>query len=199
MFDGRTHPGDEKRPPRTWTYLRPNWLTGGYSAFRDTELDKRLFHVRLTTALQCDDEVCAQEEEYFGEMKQEPFDTPFGFKYLLDPDGNAYTNRFYRLLGADSCPLKMSLWREWHDDRLVPWLHFIPVSQGMEELPELMRFLATTPEGEAIGRRIATAGGEWYGRALTEVHQGVYIYRLLLELAWLQNPARVPHPPEWRY
>lgn len=54
-----------------------------------------------------------------------------------------------------------------------------------------MRFLATTDEGREIGRRVAEAGKYWDGKALREIDRGVYFYRLLLEMAWLQNPERV--------
>jgi hypothetical protein len=86
--------------------------------------------------------------------------TPYSYRYLLDIDGNSYSGRFYRFLASRNVPLKISIFREWHDERLVPWYHYIPVSQSMDELPELIRFLATTREREEIRRRIAVAGRE---------------------------------------
>ncbi len=82
-----------------------------------------------------------------GRFHYEDRSAPFEYRYLIDIDGNAYANRFYRLLGSDSVPLKITIFKEWHDDRLIPWLHYIPVSQSMEEIPELTRFLISNRVG----------------------------------------------------
>lgn len=95
------------------------------------------------------------------------------------------------MLASNSAVLKTTIFKEWHDERLVPWLHYIPVSLCLDELPELVRFLATTNEGREIGHRVAQEGKRWHTRGLREVDRGIYFYRLLIELAWLQNPKRV--------
>jgi hypothetical protein len=154
--------------------------------------DPRLFNVALTKIVGCADErVCNEQKRFFGLPR--PLDSEleaFRYRYVIDIDGNSYSGRFYRFLASRSVPLKVSIFREWHDDRLVPWLHYVPISLSMDELPEVVRFLATTAEGQRISRRIAEAGREWYFKALTPVHQGIYLYRLMLELAWMQNPSR---------
>jgi hypothetical protein len=58
----------------------------------------------------------------------------------------------------------------------------------MGELPELMRYLALTEEGNQIAKEIADAGREWLGKALRKEDAGIYMYRLLLELGRLLNP-----------
>ncbi|KAL8302618.1 hypothetical protein RB597_002805 [Gaeumannomyces tritici] len=87
------------------------------------------------------------------------------------------------MLASRGCPLKATAFREWHDDRLVPWLHYVPVSQSLEELPELVRFLAGTRGGGDVARATADAGRELYNRAVGPLHQSLYLYRLMLELA----------------
>ena len=54
-----------------------------------------------------------------------------------------------------------NLFREWHEDRLIPWVHYVPISLGMEELPETVRYLLKDPEGQRIASRIAKESRHW--------------------------------------
>jgi hypothetical protein len=58
----------------------------------------------------------------------------------------------------------------------------------MEELPELVSFLTSNEKGQRIAREIAERGRDWYFKALREVDMSIYTYRLVLELARLQDP-----------
>ncbi|KAJ5111993.1 glycosyl transferase family 90 domain-containing protein [Penicillium argentinense] len=69
---------------------------------------------------------------------------------LFDLDGNSTSTRFYRLLSRRAVVLKQTWFHEWHDDRLIPWAHYILVTMSMEELPALMDFLINDPEGEQL-------------------------------------------------
>jgi hypothetical protein len=163
-----------------------------WRTYTSPRLDRELYNVHITAALQCDQAECEQQERFFriAEHSDQPPTQPYRHRFAFDIDGNSYSGRFHKHLAGHTTPLKLSIFREWHDERLTPWLHYVPVSQSMEELPELMRFLATTGEGQEIAFRIAEEGSKWYHRALTPVHQGLYLYRLFLELAWLLNPER---------
>lgn len=123
----------------------------------------------------------------------EPDPRSEGFKYTLafDLDGNGHSGRFYRLLNSWSLPLKQTVFREWHDERLQPWLHYVPISLGMQELPEVVRYLSIEEEGQQLAELMAEEGREWSLRALRPVDQAIYLYRLILELARLQDPERV--------
>lgn len=181
------------RQKRNFTHLSaPHDNNAEYFPYISPGINRMLFNIALTKVVGCaDDAVCDEQKTFFGLPRSVDSEfEPFRYRFVIDIDGNSYSGRFYRFLASRSVPLKVSIFREWHDDRLVPWLHYIPVSQSLEELPELMRFLATTSEGQAISRRIAEAGREWYFRALTPVHQGIYLYRLMLELAWMQDLSR---------
>jgi len=57
-----------------------------------------------------------------------------------------------KLPTSRSAPLKQMLLREGHDGRLAAWVHYIPVSLGMEELPELVNWLTGSARGHAEGR-----------------------------------------------
>lgn len=181
---------------QNYTYLQLANDTGQASdpwhTYTTPHLDRKLYNVHISAALQCDDDECEQQARFFriGEHSDQPPTQPYRYRFAFDIDGNSYSGRFHKALAGHTTPLKMSIFREWHDERLVPWLHYVPVSQSMDELPELMRFLATTDEGQEVAFRIAEEGRKWYHRALTPVHQGLYLYRLFLELAWLLDPER---------
>ncbi|ROV95277.1 hypothetical protein VPNG_08937 [Cytospora leucostoma] len=192
---------------RTFTYLEPNHNhhnnnnNTNISAPQETpyhrssspSLDHTLYDVHISRILQCDPEQCDQQSAFFQDPSPGPPPASRQYQYRLafDIDGNSYSGRFHQHLAGHTTPLKMSIFREWHDERLVPWLHYIPVSAGMEELPELVRFLTGTAAGRGVAERVAEEGRGWYARAVGPAHQGLYLYRLLLELAWLQDPERV--------
>lgn len=181
---------------QNYTYLQLSNDTGQvgdpWQTYTSPQLDRKLYNVHISAALQCDDDECEQQARFFriSEHSDQPPTSPYRYRFAFDIDGNSYSGRFHKHLAGHTTPLKMSIFREWHDERLIPWLHYVPVSQSMEELPELMRFLATTDEGQEVAFRIAEEGRKWYHRALTPVHQGLYLYRLFLELAWLLDPER---------
>ncbi|KUI68520.1 Beta-1,2-xylosyltransferase 1 [Cytospora mali] len=179
---------------RTYTYLERNPNTSSPEAYRrytTREIDRALYDVHISSAIQCDWDQCDELMQFFHVgMEPPPAARPYEYRFAFDIDGNSYSGRFHKNLAAHTTPLKMSIFREWHDERLVPWLHYVPVSQSMAELPELVRFLAATEEGQRVAYRIAEEGRTWYYRALSPKHQGLYWYRLLLELAWLQDSAR---------
>lgn len=155
-------------------------------------MDGPLYKVYFTEVLQCVDEItCAAVSSEYD--IQEPDEREEAFKYTLtfDLDGNGHSGRFYRLLNSHSLPLKQTVLREWHDERLQPWLHYVPISLGMAELPEVVRYLSVEDEGRQLAQSLAGSGREWSLRALRPVDQAIYVYRLILELARLQDPDRL--------
>ncbi|KAM0469884.1 hypothetical protein ACHAP7_009727 [Fusarium lateritium] len=153
-------------------------------------LNGRLYDVGFTRIFQCDRKYCRDQKTYFDIKSWANKDKAFGSKLVYDLDGNGISGRYYKLLSSNSLPLKQALLREWHDERLMPWVHYIPVSQSLEELPELVTYLTSTKAGQKLAERIANQGRDWMGRGVRKVDMAVYTYRLLLEMARLQDPAR---------
>jgi hypothetical protein len=108
---------------------------------------------------------------------------PFRSTLAFDLDGNGISGRFYKLLASRSAVLKQTVLREWHDERLVPWVHYIPVSMSMEEVPELVAFLTETSVGRERAKRIGEQGRQWMGEGMRVEDRAVYVLRLLLEVA----------------
>ncbi|KAF2276380.1 uncharacterized protein EI97DRAFT_501158 [Westerdykella ornata] len=155
-----------------------------------TFLNPRLYNVAFTQISHCARASCRAQSHFFSPSLPESPHAPLRHRLVFDLDGNGISGRFYRFLASHSCPLKQTLFREWHDERLVPWVHYVPVSMGMEELPELVQFLALTERGRELARRVAEEGREWFGKAMREVDRGIYAWRLVLELARVQDRGR---------
>lgn len=153
-------------------------------------LNARLFDVAFTRIFQCTMKYCRDQRAHFRTKPWADKNKAFHSRLAFDMDGNGISGRYYRLLASKSVPLKQTLLREWHDDRLVPWAHYIPVSQSMEEIPELVSYLTTSETGQLKAKEVAELGREWHAKAFREIDLSIYVYRLLLEIARLQDPDR---------
>ncbi|KAJ9614656.1 hypothetical protein H2200_002793 [Cladophialophora chaetospira] len=163
-----------------------------------------LFDLRITSVPsgQCTPEACTAMRNAFlkdptyinhtssQDTNADPLKTAYAAKYVLDLDGNAFSGRFYRLLTSQSAVLKQSIFKEWHDGRLVPWVHFIPISASGAELAETVRFLTQEEAGQEIGKRIASQGREWARRTLRMVDLELTYLRVLMEYGRLFDEGR---------
>jgi Glycosyl transferase family 90 len=148
------------------------------------------FDVKFTGFLQCDEEDCKEQEEYFHEAERDSSDASAQYKILYNIDGNSLSARYYRFLKSNSLVFLQELFKEWHDDRLVPWLHFVPISLSMDELPETTRYLLDDPEGKIVAASIAGASRDWSRRVLREGDATAAYFRLFLEYARLMDDER---------
>ncbi|KAI5862511.1 hypothetical protein GGS23DRAFT_610171 [Durotheca rogersii] len=158
---------------------------------RSSFLDGRLYDVGFTRIFQCGRRQCREQRAYFGRRPWAAADQALGSRLAFDLDGNGISGRYYKLLASRSALLKQTLLREWHDERLAAWVHYVPVSQSLTDLPELVRYLASTPAGRQAARQVADQGRDWFARAFRREDLAIYAYRLLLELARLQDPRRL--------
>ncbi|RDL36698.1 Beta-1,2-xylosyltransferase 1 [Venustampulla echinocandica] len=153
-------------------------------------LNSRLFDAAFTRILHCERKYCRDQSAYFNVKSWADKDRALRSRLVYDTDGNGISGRYYKLLASKPVPLKQTLFQEWHDERLVPWVHYVRVSQGMEEVPELVFYLTSTEAGQQRAKEIAEQGRDWFSRAFRDIDLSIYTYRLLLELARLQDPER---------
>ncbi|EUC46589.1 glycosyltransferase family 90 protein [Bipolaris oryzae ATCC 44560] len=103
------------------------------------------------------------------------------YRFLYDVDGNSYSGRFYALLSSNSVVLKATVFQEWHDARLLPWLHFIPISNHFgQDLWDVLEYFL---KNEELGAKIAGGARRWADMVLRPVDLEIYLLRLLLEWA----------------
>jgi hypothetical protein len=176
---------------QTYSYLeRPNGDTA-WQRYNSSVIDESLYNVHFTGVVQCEETItCDNIQEYFEIHEPEPRSEAFKYTLVFDLDGNGHSGRFYRLLASRSLPLKQTVFREWHDERLQPWQHYVPISLEMGDLPEVVRYLVDEEEGRQMAAQLAEMGRQWSLRALRPIDQVIYLYRLVLELSSLQDPRR---------
>ncbi|KAI1435826.1 capsular associated protein [Xylaria sp. CBS 124048] len=112
----------------------------------------------------------------------------YNYKYLPDIDGNSYSGRFRAFMRSTSLVLKATIYSEWHDDRLMPWLHFVPFDNTFVDLYAILEYYMGGHDAEA--KKIADEGREWAEKVMRRADMRLYVWRLLLEYARVMDPAR---------
>ncbi|KAI9738388.1 MAG: hypothetical protein M1834_008891 [Cirrosporium novae-zelandiae] len=147
---------------------------------------------------------CNHTEHYFSTSPGIPMATQFKTKYLPDIDGNSFSGRYRSFLLSTSLPIKSTLFREWHDTRLIPWVHFVPMDNRYGDFYGIMEYFLgykgfdhlDTKQGlvseghDATAEKIAMQGHEWASKVLRKEDMQVYVLRLLLEYARVSDDQR---------
>ena len=143
----------------------------------------------------CWDKDCAQQRREFGAADSANFQSHWGYKYLLDLDGAGFSGRFLPFLESRSLPLKAGVFREWWDDRVMAWKHFVPLDVRGQGVWATLAYFAglegkiagdekkyiKVPAHEREAELIAEQGREWAGKVLRKEDMEIYLFRLLLE------------------
>ncbi|KFZ04107.1 hypothetical protein V501_09244, partial [Pseudogymnoascus sp. VKM F-4519 (FW-2642)] len=135
----------------------------------------------FSSFIQCNHGDCSAQKEHFSEAPRDTLQDSYSYKILHSVDGNSFSGRLYRFLKSNSLVFIQNLFLEWHEDQLIPWVHYVPISMGMEELAETARYLLKDPEGQQIARRIAQDSQDWSQKVLREVDLSAALLRVLLE------------------
>src|SRR5271155_1455378 len=87
-----------------------------------------LFDVRLTTVsdMSTPEDHEAQRQEFDIAPLEDQQDL-WIWKHLLDVDGHGLSGRFYPMLKSRSLVYKCAMFREWHNEWLRPWVHYVPL------------------------------------------------------------------------
>lgn len=151
---------------------------------------KHLMDVYFSGVGQCDPGDCVAQKEFFNIQGHAEQHDAWGFKYLLDIDGNAFSGRFYAFLRSRSLTYKWAVFREWHLEWLKPWAHYIPLSLQGDDWVEAVRYFADREDGTAEAERLANQQREWADKVLRHEDMEVWFFRLLLEYALIDSFAR---------
>ncbi|KAL8369562.1 hypothetical protein RB595_000070 [Gaeumannomyces hyphopodioides] len=150
---------------------------------------------------------CHYTSPYFSVAGGVALDAMFSHKYLPDVDGNSFSGRYLSFLRSTSLPVKATVFREWHDSRLVAWRHFVPMDARMGDWHAIMEYFVGYADSQAGGssssssgrrafahdaqaEKMAAAGREWAARVLRREDMLVYVLRLLLEYARVSDERR---------
>ncbi|KAK3336687.1 glycosyltransferase family 90 protein [Cercophora scortea] len=121
--------------------------------------------------------------------------TPQANKYILTMDTDLGPPRdFLEVLRSSSVPFHASIFKEWYSERLMPWIHFVPIDLRFHGLHSTLAYFAGIKkgldgEGEDMemeakteeGKWIAEQGKRWAEKAIRREDMEVYLFRLLLE------------------
>ncbi|KAK4976516.1 hypothetical protein LTR66_010855 [Elasticomyces elasticus] len=151
---------------------------------------KDIMDVHFSHVGQCDPGDCDAQKEFFDIAPPADQQDAWNFKYLLDMDGNAFSGRFYAFLKSHSMVFKMAVFREWHEEWVRPWVHYIPLSLRGDDALEAVRYFSGEAEGRVQAVRMAEAGREWANKALRNEDFEVWFFRLLLEYARVIDDER---------
>ena len=136
---------------------------------------------------------CPYTGPYFSVADRISMHDQFISKYLPDIDGNSFSGRYRAFLASTSVPIKATIYDEWHDSRLVPWKHFVPMDNTFADIYGLMEYFVgtdTVPGHDVVAQQIALEGKQWAERVLRKEDMQVYVFRLLLEYARLCDDRR---------
>ncbi len=138
---------------------------------------------------------CSYTDPYFSVGTTMPMVEQYKYKYLPDIDGNSFSGRYRGFLGSTSLPIKATIYEEWHDSRLVPWKHFVPMDNTFADFYGIMEyFLGNKRFGVAghddVAKDIAMGGKKWAEKVLRREDMQIYVLRLLLEYARLCDDGR---------
>lgn len=146
-----------------------------------TERLQSYLDIKFTSITGCEDELCEDIKQASPVAESQELSETLKNKIVLDMDGDGISGQLYVLLASDSAVMKQGIVREWHDSRLLPWLHYIPLSMSASELEPVLEYLFT--DGNHVLQSIAQEGKLWAHDALRREDMRIYMYRLLLELS----------------
>ncbi|KAJ7079970.1 glycosyl transferase family 90-domain-containing protein [Mycena belliarum] len=193
-------PWDAKKPALYWRgQATGGWIRGSnyrkFARFRLLDIARMrpaLFDVVISALYEwfCQEECDADaiKAEYNITGAATPREAGYGYKYVLDVDGNAFSGRYLGLLRSGSLVFKSTVFTEYFDDWLRPFEHYIPVRPDLSDLVERIEW-AKAHDGEA--RRIQAAGMDVATRVLTDAQNDCYWAAVLLEWGRLQALAGV--------
>jgi len=129
----------------------------------------------------CEPSTCKTIADSYAFRHRQSNAETFRYKYLLDIDGNGWSGRFKRLITSNSLVFKSTIYPEWFVDRIQPWVHYVPVQMGMEDLYDVFMFFRGDACGhgshEDLGKKIAMQGKEWSKRFWRREDLVAYFYR----------------------
>ncbi|SJL16212.1 uncharacterized protein ARMOST_19731 [Armillaria ostoyae] len=143
---------------------------------------------------QCDPDVCEELKKKYEFTRWRSQKDQSRYKYIFDVDGNAWSGRFKWLLSSHALIFKSTIYPEWFTDRLMPWVHYIPIQVDYSDLWDALVFFRGDLKGdnnhEDLARKIASAGRDWSRTFWRKEDMTAYNYRVFLEYARIMSPDR---------
>lgn len=137
---------------------------------------------------------CSWDQQFLSLAEPVPMGKFYNYKYIPDMDGMSFSGRWRAFLFSTSMPLKSTIYAEWHDDRLFPWVHFVPFDNTYMDIYGIMDYFVGDGMGhggrDEVAERIALEGKMWAEMVLRREDMMLYVWRLLLEYARVTDDQR---------
>jgi hypothetical protein len=180
-----------------------------YDRFQPSQFADRHTDVGFVESWGCVPD-CSFYDSVFSWKPQVSLTAQFRSRYLIDVDGHSFSGRWHAFLQSKSLGLKATIFREWHDSRLMAWRHFVPVDNRYDDVYALLSYFIgygdpsmehavesddlnpevyVTPHGREA-QTLARQGREWANKVLRRDDIEVYMFRLLLEYGRLVDDNR---------
>ncbi|KAI0109151.1 hypothetical protein GGR51DRAFT_108003 [Nemania sp. FL0031] len=140
----------------------------------------------------CQDANCELVRAEFG-LEPPVAEVDSRYVVLLDTSDGPPPN-LLQVLRSNSVPVLSSIFQQWFTERLMPWVHFVPIDTRYHGLHSTMAyFIGLDGRGTLNGRNqvtpartedakwIAQQGRKWAEKAMRKEDMEVYLFRLLLE------------------
>lgn len=132
---------------------------------RDELVEKYLDVGLVKPLVQCSEPppFCDDVTNEIGFLETVPQSQGQDVKFVIDVDGNGWSQRYARLLSTGSVVFKSTIFPEWNTDWLVPWYHYVvgirtfarlpfsnppqPVKVDYSDLFDIMAFFVGWPDG----------------------------------------------------
>ncbi len=123
---------------------------------------------------------CSYYDEVWTYKNMTSMSKQFESKYVVDVDGHSFSGRWHAFLQSKSLGIKATIFREWHDSRLIPWRHFVPLDNRYDELYAILTYFiglgsqTEPPKAEVPyiarhdfeARKLGRQGREWAAKVL---------------------------------
>jgi hypothetical protein len=161
--------------------------------------------VHLSCFPSTDGPTCPYTDQYYEIKNNMKLEEQYKSKFLPDIDGNSFSGRYLSFLRSTSLPIKATIYSEWHDSRLAPWVHFVPMDNSFVDIYGILDYFVGTGreykvaktgkvlmEGshDAAAEKIALAGKAWAEKVLRQEDMLIYMMRLLMEWARVCDDQR---------
>ncbi|KIJ46880.1 glycosyltransferase family 90 protein [Sphaerobolus stellatus SS14] len=148
-------------------------------------------------AIQCDKEegTCAEMERAPMWKRERDLITEANKKFVVELDGNDWSEQFQRKLAAGNVVLRSTAYPEWNDDWLIPYYHYIPIQSNYTDIYNIMSFFVGDPEHgqgshDDLAQRISEHATEFANKHWRWVDMQAYLFRLMLEYVRLLSDDR---------
>jgi len=152
-----------------------------FRSYRPAELLRRVSDVGFTEMYGCFPDNCDFYFDIFAKKNAMTLGEQFKVKYLVDVDGHSFSGRWRAFLQSRALGIKATIFREWHDSRLVAWRHFVPLDNRYDDIYTILTYFTGIGNGnpserrpdepyverhDVEGKRLALQGREWAQKVL---------------------------------